>query len=501
VITRFARSEPSSLLPETSKTSAHTVALVILEASDQLSHERLHRLTATSLPQLARFRSRLVAKPLGLGQPVWAEIDDYDPSAQMHRAVVRSPGGPREFAELIAQLGTQRHRRQPLWEAWSIEGLAGRRWALAVKVSPVLNERGDAAASVWSRLLSSGKHDDSARMPPEPSLGSAPSLGELVGDLVTEIVETQVTATWVAAGAAIGALQAFRRRPRSTGRPGRAAQAVTSTTGRVPRTVFNAPSTPRRALAFASIPLADVQTVSKAFGGSTVNVLLAACTLSLRAYLEHSGSLPTAPLLVRVPFSTPASDPLTPENSLGVGLVRLPVQLVDPIQILTDLHTATERLTTACRDELENASAVGDFTTLMSLAPAAATDAAAQLYARLGMGRLNAPACHGSVSYMSGNSAAYCAGAKVVGMHIAAPLSEGGFNIALTSRNDAIDLCMCVCPDNVSRVDDLVAGIAGAVDLLVTAAHKSPRGHGRSVVTELTSHLDKRAHTRASRRR
>lgn len=70
---------------------AHTVALIIIEASDQLSHRRLHQLVAASLPQLARFRSRLVAKPLGVGQPVWAEIDDYDPAPQLHSATIQFP--------------------------------------------------------------------------------------------------------------------------------------------------------------------------------------------------------------------------------------------------------------------------------------------------------------------------------------------------------------------------------------------------------------------------
>ena len=59
---------------QTSTTPTHTVALIIIEASDRLSHDRLHQLVASSLPQLARFRSRLVDKPLGMGQPVWAEI-------------------------------------------------------------------------------------------------------------------------------------------------------------------------------------------------------------------------------------------------------------------------------------------------------------------------------------------------------------------------------------------------------------------------------------------
>ena len=51
-------------------------------------------------------------------------------------------------------------------------------------------------------------------------------------------------------------------------------------------------------------------------------------------------------------------------------------------------------------------------------------------------------------------------------------------------------MCVCVsaCPDNVPDVSDIALGIAQAVDVLVAAAVKSPRGQGRSVVTEMTSH-------------
>lgn len=129
--TRLARTDAVALHSQTSTVPTHTVALIIIEASDQLSHERLRQLMAATLPRVARFRSRLVSKPLGMGQQVWAEIDDYDPSPQIHRTTVRAPGARSEFADLIAQLNGGRHDcRESLWEAWSIDGLAGGRWAL-----------------------------------------------------------------------------------------------------------------------------------------------------------------------------------------------------------------------------------------------------------------------------------------------------------------------------------------------------------------------------------
>jgi diacylglycerol O-acyltransferase / wax synthase len=57
---------------------------------------------------------------------------------------------------------------------------------------------------------------------------------------------------------------------------------------------------------------------------------------------------------------------------------------------------------------------------------------------------------------------------------------------------------VCACPDNVPAVDDIATGIAHSVDILVAAAQKSPRGQGRSVVTEMTSHPVNRSRGRSN---
>ena len=85
-----------------------------------------------------------------------------------------------------------------------------------------------------------------------------------------------------------------------------------------------------------------------------------------------------------------------------------------------------------------------------------------QLYTGSGLSQQLAPICHGSVSYIAGAPVpAYCAGAKVVGMHTVAPLAEGGgLNITLISHGDKLDVSVCACPDNVPAVDDIATGIA-----------------------------------------
>jgi diacylglycerol O-acyltransferase / wax synthase len=478
------------LLAEQSMMPADTVSFIIIEASDHISHERLHQLVGSSLPQLSNFRSRLVERPLGVGPPSWVEIDDYDPTSQIHRATLQAPGGQREFADLIAQLsvGSLVHREM-FWEAWSIAGLSGGRWALAVRLSPELSDRGVGTVAMWSRILGDDRSDDPS-WPPSPDLHP-------VGDLVTvltELLELQIKGLWLIAETATSLLRALLGVD-DVDEPDPMPPAVSSMSGPLPRNVFNAVLTDRRAVAFASIPLADLETVSVAFGGDIANVFLAACTLSLRAWLQRHDTVPDNPLLIRMPL---ALSPAVVGNLPGTGHIRLPVQLGDPVEVLTNLHTASERMYTEHLREPEKTDLTADLVRVASLIPSTIVRAGRQIYRRLGLSQRPAPLCHGSVAYVSADALpAYRGGAEVVGLYTVAPLLEGcGLNITLTTHGDAMHLSVCVCPDNVPAVGEIVTGIVDSLDVLMTAARKSPRGQGRSVVTEMTSHAIKRQRAR-----
>ena len=486
---RLAADDALALHTQTSTTPAHTVSLVILEASDRLSHDRLRQLVASSLPGLSRFRSRLVGMPLGVGQPVWAEIEDYDPTGQIHSATVPGPGGESELADLVTELtGRQQDWRRALWEAWTIDGLSAGRWALAVKISPVLD-----SAPMWERLLTAAP-DPADDPPPEAGPGPAPSLGGLVTDTLRQLVENQVTSVYLVADAVTGVLGAIRHRLDGAPDPLVDTRAAPSMSGPVPKMVFNAPLTCRRSMGFASIPAADVKAVSDAFGGNTANVLLAACTLSLRNWLYRYDVVPDGPLLMEVPLSVPAGDPADDRYSVAVGQVRVPVQLDDPVQILSNLHTATERLNITNSHDGEKIDPAIDLAAAVALFPPAVARAAVSLYGGLGVGRWRSPHCHATISFNSARQEwDYGAGAAVLGMYAAEPLVQGrGLNITVNSQPDSMSVCVGACPDNVPDVSDIATGIARAVDVLVAAAVKSPRGKGRSVVTEMTSHNSSR---------
>ena len=237
------------LLMEKSTTQAPTVSFIVLEPDDHMSHERLQELVGSSLPQLTRFRSRLVDRPWGLGPPFWTEIDRYDPSSQIHRATLAAPGGQREFADLIAHLSAESpHHREMLWEAWSIDGLSGGRWALAVRLSPVLSERGVGAAAIWSRLLRSDPRG-SDDQPKQPSPGR-PAVGELVAEVISELLEFQFKGLYLVGETVSGLLHVLHRQlggPNLVDDRDSVPPAVSSMRGPVPRNAFSAPLTDRRA--------------------------------------------------------------------------------------------------------------------------------------------------------------------------------------------------------------------------------------------------------------
>ena len=476
------------------------MSFIVIEANDHISHERLQQLVGSSLPQLTRFRSRLVDRPWGVGPPFWTEIDRYDPSSQIHRATLQAPGGSREFADLIAHLSAgSRHHREMLWESWSIDGLSGGRWALALRLSPVLSERGVGAAAIWSRLLRSdprGSND----APRQPSPGR-PAVGELAAEVISELLEFQFKGIYLVAETVSGLLHVVRRQlggmnlvdDRDSVPP-----AVSSMRGPVPHNAFSAPLTDRRAVAFASISQADLEAVSTAFGGDARNVLLAACTLSMRAWLQRYDAVPDDPLAMWMPLEQSGGAPAEDRELPIAGQIRIPVQLVDPIEILTNLHTATERMNTAHSHDDDKEHFTVNAAAITSLIPSSVLHAGMRIVKQLDVRQRLTPISHGSVSSDSGQSSpAYCAGAKVVGMHTVTPLLEGcGLTITPTTYGEQMHLSVCVCPDNVPGVDDIAAGIVDALDTLVAAARKSPRGQGRSVVTEMTTHASKRRHAR-----
>jgi diacylglycerol O-acyltransferase len=120
-------------------------------------------------------------------------------------------------------------------------------------------------------------------------------VGELVAEVISELLEFQFKGLYLVVETVSGLLHVVHRQLGGmdlVDEHDPLPPAVSSMRGPVPRNAFSAPLTDRRAVAFASICQADLEAVSTAFGGDVTNVLLAACTLSLRAWLQRYDTVP-----------------------------------------------------------------------------------------------------------------------------------------------------------------------------------------------------------------
>jgi WS/DGAT/MGAT family acyltransferase len=88
-----------------------------------------------ALALVPRLRQRVREAPWHLGMPEWRDDPHFDASYHVRHISLPPPGSVRELLDLAATLfATPLDRERPLWEAYWIDGLAGRRAAYLFKV-------------------------------------------------------------------------------------------------------------------------------------------------------------------------------------------------------------------------------------------------------------------------------------------------------------------------------------------------------------------------------
>ena len=83
---------------------------------------------------IPRYRQRLAYIPVE-NHPVWVDDDHFDLAYHVRHTSLPRPGDDPQLQELCGRvLERPLNRAKPLWEIWVIEGVAGGRFALLMKV-------------------------------------------------------------------------------------------------------------------------------------------------------------------------------------------------------------------------------------------------------------------------------------------------------------------------------------------------------------------------------
>lgn len=323
---------------ESAATPMHVGALFVLAppAPSRASFAaRLRRHVRARLGACPVFTRRLAMLPLGLANPLWDEADEVDLRWHVCTTRVPAPGRRRELEHCVEALHeAPLDRRRPLWRLHVLEGLAGGRIGLYLKVHHAGLD--GATAQVFLRCFT----DDApppAAVPPRlrsASSASGPWAALLAG--------------WRHEGAQLGRLPGTVRgmlaaaggsTAPSGAKPARSSAARPGFR-RAPPTPLNVPIGAARAFASADVPLAGVRALAKSRGVTINDVVLAACGGAVRRWLAARDALPEATLLAAVPVSLRAS---------GDTQLRTRVSFAT-VPLHTDLAAAHARLAAIAAD-------------------------------------------------------------------------------------------------------------------------------------------------------
>lgn len=431
-----------------------------------LDVHRVRELFAARLPHLPVFRRRLVRVPAGLDRPAWTDAAEVDLDDHVRAARVPAPGGPRELADLVAELFTPAlDLTRPLWQVWVIEGVADDRVAILFKLHHALVD------GIRGREIQEIMYDLAPDAPfirdgePTASDGAGAAWWRLLAGSAGTALATPLRLARTAghlAGAAtrIGDASVHRR------------LSGLSMPLTAPRTVFNSPISTRRVFSYGTVPLGPVKRMARTESATVNEVVLLLLGGALRRYLTAHDDLPAKSLIAAVPIGV--------EGQTGTGAGSGNAWEAMITSLATDLDDPVERLhaiTRSSRAGKNAQSALGHdlWTDLLDLPPVL-VGLAARGYAGFHLARAHPAVVNLIVSNVRGAPVPlYFAGARLEALYPVGPIADGmGLNVTLLSYRGGLDFGFTTCPDLVPDpwllVEALQAEAAGLSERYPTAS-------------------------------
>ncbi|MCU1461274.1 MAG: hypothetical protein JWO37_1349 [Acidimicrobiales bacterium] len=468
---RLSGMDASFLYLETASMHMHVTGVIVLDPTDVpggYSFDLIKQMLEERIHLLPPFRRRLATVPLGLGHPSWVDDPDFNLDLHVRRIGVPSPGSMHELAEVVSDIaGRPLDRARPLWEMTVIEGLEDGHVAVVSKMHHSAID-GVSGAELMAQIF-----DFEPNPPPKPGPAeewtpeTPPSDLRLAAGAVIGRASSPVKMARLAAKT-IGTAVGFLRDRRSQGDDAKPMTLPLT----APQTPFTGAITPDRAVAFARTHLEDFKVVKNAFGTTVNDVVLAACTLSLRHWLEAHGGVPDKPLVASVPVSVRTEEEkLSLGNKVSAMFVSLPVQEKDPLEQLARIRESTKNA-----KEMHGAIGADKLLDWTEFAPPTVFALAARLYSNLKLADRHRPIHNLVISNIPGPPIPlYCAGARVVSTYPLGPIIEGaGLNITVLSNMSNVDFGAIADRELVPDLWSIADGFADAVAELRELADTQP---------------------------
>ncbi|HZU81088.1 MAG TPA: wax ester/triacylglycerol synthase family O-acyltransferase [Acidimicrobiales bacterium] len=461
------------LAVETPTMHMHVSAVLVLEPPAHLVSEptalvvdRLRRVVEERLHLVPLFRRRALRVPFGLHHPVWVDDPGFDLDYHVQRASLPAPGGPAELSAFVAQVvGRPLDSGRPLWELHVVEGLDSGHLAVVPKLHHAAID-GVSGAEVLAAFLDLGPESRVVEPPSRPwRPDPLPTDTELLAYSLSSLARQPEQAVG-ALRRTVGALRDLAERNRRL----REEEEQHPPPGpfRAPRTSLNGAISPHRRVAFAELPLEDVQQVRRVFGGTVNDVVLAATGGALRRLLDERGERLDESLVAMVPMSVRTEeDRGNLGNRLSAMLVSLASTEADPVARLRLVSEGT-RLAKEQAHVLSEDLIRG----WAQLAFPALSSRVARLSGNLRLFDHVPPLFNVVVSNVPGPTfPLWWAGCRVAALYPMGPIAEGvGLNVTVISYQGVLHVGVVGCRELVPEVDHFCHLLTDAVGDLVKAA-------------------------------
>src|SRR5581483_3743938 len=330
------------LLTETSARPYHAGALVLFDVPEgEDSSDFAGRMFDS-------FRGGVPVAPwnripvIGIGsRPHWKSVDEFDPEYHVRRLTLPPPGSMEQLMELSTHLYPGLlDRSRPLWEAYVVDGLDGRRVALFLKAHHALAD-GISGVRMFHRWLSESPGDElpplwaaapEARPRPMPRQGGA--LTRIDGHVQR------------ASGIAKAVLQLADAVPANV-RLLRGGAALPMTAAPMPTMAARVSSA--RSFAIADLPLDQVRRIAKQHGGTVTDFVLSLCDEAMQRYVVATGGTQRRRMVTSIAISTRRGDDAGGGNSIATALVPLGAPDAAPAERLEQIVRTTKRVKTQLR--------------------------------------------------------------------------------------------------------------------------------------------------------
>ncbi|MFM8264775.1 MAG: wax ester/triacylglycerol synthase domain-containing protein [Acidimicrobiia bacterium] len=266
-----------------------------------LFKERLARATLA----VPRLRQKVRPTPAALGAPKWVDDPEFNIDYHVRRVCLPEPGSPRQLLDLATLIiHDPFERTRPLWQFTVVDGLAGGRGALIVKLHHTVAD-GEGGVLLSLQFIDLERNAPlpppmSDAPPPEPSIG-----GEDPADLLRSSVSDALRVP-------IGLLKQVRNALADpTALPGLAGQAGDSLRGLVnqlgevdtARSPLWTKRSLQRRLEVVRVPYRELIDASRALGGKLNTAFVTAIADAAGAYHRELGA-PVESLRTSIAIST-----------------------------------------------------------------------------------------------------------------------------------------------------------------------------------------------------